>query len=337
MLDLALRRLHKTAPEFRGGLSNHGPMAAEALEALGHPEQIASFVERYATRLEPSVTAQPLPDWRTAMGDPSAAPAITASLRRALHDAAPDEVVAQVVDALAPGVVAAAFHGPLRAAHAYRGLSRRASPARREELAHGLGYWASRHQPLPGEPGRRAQAGFDAASLLASLPQVPEDARADGLILDRFGPLASLPGFVDAIERFDPDAQSPDATLDTLVAASARLYLGSKRGRNRFVYLHGVTASAAVRRLLPALSPDARRRLVAYQVQAMAAVHATHSEGNDALTRTWPLPEVDPKDVAARASRSPDDHTIKLVEAALDEHARGGPPELLVAAADRAG
>ena len=336
-LDSALRRLHAAAPEFRGGLSNHGPMAVEALDALGHPERIAGFVERYATRLEDRVDAPPLPDWTSALGDPTATAAIAASLRARLDARSMDAFVAETVDVLAPGVVAAAFHGPLRAAHAYRSLSRRDSPARRDELVEGLAYWAARYQTLPGEPGRHAQPGHDAASVLASLPILPEAERLDGLILDRFGPLRTLPGFVDAIERFDPHARRPRETLDALVAACARLYLGTQRARSRFVYLHGVTGTAAVRRLLPALSDAARSRLVAYHVQAIAAVHATHAEDGDALSRRWTAPAIEPKQIAALAAQSSDDHTIKLVEACLDEHARGGPPELLVAAAQRVG
>ncbi len=61
LLDAALTRLHTTDPEFGGGLSNHGPMAAEALEALGAPQQIPTFVDRYASRLSPMPTASPLP------------------------------------------------------------------------------------------------------------------------------------------------------------------------------------------------------------------------------------------------------------------------------------
>ncbi len=336
-LDSALRRLHATAPEFRGGLSNHGPMAVEALDALGHPEQIATFLDRYALRLEARVDAPPLSDWRSALGDPEATSAIAASLRVRAAASEVDAFVAETLDVLAPGVVAAAFHGPLRAAHAYRSLSRRNSAERREELIEGLAYWAARYQTLPGEPGCRAQAGLDAGTTLASLPLVAEADRLDGLILDRFGPLQTLPGFVDAIERFDPHAQSPDATLDVVIAACARLYLGTQRARNRFVYLHGVTSTAAVRRLLPALSEAARTRLVAYHVQAIAAVHATHAEDGDALSRGWATPAIDPAQIAAAAAGSPDDHTIKLVEACLTEHARGGPPELLVAAAERVG
>jgi hypothetical protein len=35
-LDEAYQRLHATGPEFEGWLSNHGPMAAEAMVRRGH-------------------------------------------------------------------------------------------------------------------------------------------------------------------------------------------------------------------------------------------------------------------------------------------------------------
>jgi hypothetical protein len=53
-LDLALERFARTGPEYRGGLANHGPMAAEALTALGRPDAVAGWVDAYIRRLEPS-------------------------------------------------------------------------------------------------------------------------------------------------------------------------------------------------------------------------------------------------------------------------------------------
>jgi hypothetical protein len=35
VLDEAYERLHRTGPEFEGWLSNHGPMASEALVRMG--------------------------------------------------------------------------------------------------------------------------------------------------------------------------------------------------------------------------------------------------------------------------------------------------------------
>jgi len=39
-LDEAYQRLHATGPEFDGWLSNHGPMAAEAMVRHGHARAV---------------------------------------------------------------------------------------------------------------------------------------------------------------------------------------------------------------------------------------------------------------------------------------------------------
>lgn len=50
-MDQALSMLAGCGPEFGGGLSNHGPMAAEALLALGRGEEVERWVASYRTRL----------------------------------------------------------------------------------------------------------------------------------------------------------------------------------------------------------------------------------------------------------------------------------------------
>jgi hypothetical protein len=49
-------------------------------------------------------------------------------------------VVVEWVPLLSPGIIAAAFHGVIRTAHAVRSLETVETPARRRELAEGLGY-----------------------------------------------------------------------------------------------------------------------------------------------------------------------------------------------------
>ena len=50
-LDEALERLQLGGLDYGPGLANHGPMAAEALVALGHPALITGLVDGYAPRL----------------------------------------------------------------------------------------------------------------------------------------------------------------------------------------------------------------------------------------------------------------------------------------------
>ncbi len=212
----------------------------------------------------------------------------------------------------------------LRTAHAWRAWLRAPSEARRIELAHGLAYWAARHQGLPGDPGRRPIAGRSPAAVLADVPVVPT--QGAGLILDRFAVLEGDAAFINAVESYDPNATPIDAALDELLAAVAEAYLAAPTDRERFVFLHGITSTSAVRTLLPALHPDDRVRLVAHQVAAIAAVQATH--GRTDAPRLASVPAVDWSSLAAAASRSRDDHTIKLVQACMHEVARGSSPQL---------
>ena len=43
--DEALERFHRADFEYSGGLASHGPMAAEALESLGHQALIPAFLD----------------------------------------------------------------------------------------------------------------------------------------------------------------------------------------------------------------------------------------------------------------------------------------------------
>lgn len=62
-LDEGLSRLAATGPEYRVGLSNHGPMAAEALVRLGRADALAGWLDGYLRRPDP------LGDLRTLAGE----------------------------------------------------------------------------------------------------------------------------------------------------------------------------------------------------------------------------------------------------------------------------
>ena len=52
VLDEGLARLASTGPEFRGGLSNHGPMATEAMVRLGRADAIEHWLDGYLRKLD---------------------------------------------------------------------------------------------------------------------------------------------------------------------------------------------------------------------------------------------------------------------------------------------
>ena len=76
-LDDALEMLADTSPEFdpfRTGfcLTNHAPMVAEALCAMGRADAVIDWIERYRPHLDETpapVIAIARDDWRDALGD----------------------------------------------------------------------------------------------------------------------------------------------------------------------------------------------------------------------------------------------------------------------------
>ncbi|CAM5232747.1 hypothetical protein SCALM49S_06648 [Streptomyces californicus] len=73
ILDEALERIHLSGPERDGWLSNHAPMAVEALVRHGRAAAVHRWLDRYGPKLEEMLAAgAPVTahDWREALGDP---------------------------------------------------------------------------------------------------------------------------------------------------------------------------------------------------------------------------------------------------------------------------
>jgi hypothetical protein len=154
-LDEAYQRLHATGPEFHGWLSNHGPMAAEAMVRRGHAGQVHRWLDGYMARLEefPRGSGPIGSDWREALGDPRRIADWTFYFRREVTGQPWRQTLETWWPRLLPGVAAAATHGVIRVGHAVRALMDDGADADHlAELAHGLAYWAARWQPVPGTP-----------------------------------------------------------------------------------------------------------------------------------------------------------------------------------------
>ena len=158
VLDEGLGRLARTGPEFAGGLSNHGPMAAEALVRLGRADAVEHWLDGYLRRLD----AAPRPadrisdeTWREALGQHGRVADWEAYFRAQLAGPPWRDVLARWWPRLVPGIAAAATHGVIRTSHAARSLAAAEAAAtdtgpRRDELARGLAYWAASYLELPG-------------------------------------------------------------------------------------------------------------------------------------------------------------------------------------------
>ena len=334
-IDEVLDILHRTGPDLVGGNSNHGPMAAEALFALGRPDAVLPWIEGYKSRFqERPRTRNPISpeDWQTSLGDRSRVADWVAFFDRALAEAPWQAVLQAWVPRLAPGLWAAATHGPIRTGHAVRSLAASETPQRLHELAEGLGYWAARYQMLPGRPSGRLTGHSPSAAVQYVGRVHGPDFEASGSIVQQIKGLDDHPEFATAVDLVDT-AGDLSWFLSDLTETCARLYLANPKGLIAFV--HTVTAPSALRLLAPYLT-DADARLAArYAWQACAAIYAWYSTTPPSTTDLTP-PTEDPETLIDRAVAAGGAHTIKFTEACLREYALHPKPVYLVAARDAA-
>ncbi|MFD3664661.1 questin oxidase family protein [Streptomyces sp. NPDC058659] len=308
ILDEALERLHTTGPERDGRLTNHAPMAVEALVRNGRSETVHRWLDRYAHKLEelpPANRPVTADDWREALGDPSRSTDWTRFFARELADRPWRSVLAEWWPRLLPGIAGGSTHPVIRTGHAVRTL--RTSPEtapRRAELAHALGYWAARHQPL--HPLARLAVAPSAAAALDAVPPIPEQVGGMRARLDR---LTAFPVWGAA-----PDPDTAEDRLTELVTAATHRYATHGHGEP-IMLVHAATAPNAVLRALPALPRD-------LWVPSLGAAWAAAAAVTAAYTPRDPLPykkiDLTSEEVFARAAAHGDDHTIKFTDTALD-------------------
>jgi hypothetical protein len=317
-LDDALAQMEGRGAEYGFGLANHGPMAAEALCALGRGDRAGAWVSSYRKRLDDPVPSRERiteATWRAAVGDARRVTDWTRFFEAQLAERPWPAVLDSWAARLAPGLVAAAFHGVIRTGHAVRALSVRETPRRRRELAAGLAYWAARHQALP-----RSEAAVDlqpVGEALARVPRLPAGDRRRGLIADGLRALDSFPGFGPAAALADLRGD-PGRVLSELCAATAAAYLANTP-TGLIALLHGVTGPSAVRLLLPHLSRETTDVVLRNTWHAAAALYAAF-----AVNVPGPPGQAAPADgtaLADAALAAGDEHAIKMTEACLREDA----------------
>jgi hypothetical protein len=290
--------------EYRGGLSNHLPMALVALQALGADDgQLRTFASDYERRLEPAPNRATWPtgdDWTGRFGQREAyAPYLDLFSQWLAHEGAAD-LLAQVLPRLMSGVGAAAFHGLIRTAHALRATHA-------GELTAGLAYWACRHLPLgalPSAPGRQS----DPEPLLRRLRAGQSNA---GLIFERMRDAAANDAELPAVvARLQVDEQ----TLPRLARLAARAYAHS----GNFTALHLVTSAHALRLLLPFVDEPLVAVRWYWQAYACAVVAAGMTAQPQPALQPW-------AQILPKALASDDEHVVKLVDSCREEEqAYGG-------------
>jgi len=336
-LDEAYQRLHATGPEFGGYLSNHGPMAAEAMVRHGHAETVHRWLDGYMRRLEdfPRGTGPIGSSWQEALGDPRRVADWTAYFRREVTEQPWRETLTTWWPRLLPGVVAAATHGVIRVGHAVRALTDDGEDADHlAELAHGLAYWAARWQPLPGTPETEPSRGDRKAA--DALDAVPRIADQSGGIREGLLQLAELPGWPAALAAAQlPEAEDQLASwLAGLVDEAVFRYLHYGHGEG-IMLVHSATAPNAILRTLPVLDRHLWAPSVAASwaaVAALTAIYAPAAPADDAELPDSPTGPQMAEETFARAVAHGDEHVIKFADTATDVYARTGNGDALAAA-----
>ncbi|MFK4106280.1 questin oxidase family protein [Streptomyces sp. NPDC019531] len=308
-LEEALERVHASGPERGGWLSNHAPMVVEALAAHGQAGSVHRWLDLYRDKLEdfPDRTAPVTDDnWPSALGDPRRIADWTDHFSRALAERPWKDVLAEWWPRLLPGLYGGATHTVIRTGHAVRAVAAEENAPRLTELAHALGYWAARHQPVTGLvalPG--------AATAAEALDAVPAIEPGHVGFRDRLGAVSRLPLWADEVT--DPDLAKE--RLTDLVRATTHRYATHGHGEPTML-VHAATAPNAVLRALGSLPRDQWAPSLHAVWTASAAVTAMYAPVEPAAYT--PSARLAPEEVVERALAHGDEHVIKLTDTALD-------------------
>jgi hypothetical protein len=322
-LDGALERLSGYGPGLANGNFNHAPMVTEALCAMGRPEAVMPWIDRYQARLvaRPPIGERIEPaEWRAALGQRGGFAVFAEDLR----EAAWREVLDLWLARLAPGVSAAGTHGAIRTGHAVRGLAAGESPQRLAELADALASWASSYMELPAAGGL-ANGALSPREAIARIPIVPPEQRRPGNIVAALAGLEDFPEFAPVIGLVDL-AGDIDRSIAQLTDLFARVYLANvSTPLTVIVFIHGVTSLTALGHLVPHVSDTTARTLLRYGWQAGCGLYACFGSGADFRAEVAPSGEAAPA-LIDRALAHGDEHVIKFTEACLGRDALDSSP-----------
>ncbi|MEU9328269.1 questin oxidase family protein [Streptomyces canus] len=308
-LEEALDRVHASGPERDGWLSNHAPMVVESLAAHGQAGSVHRWLDLYRDKLEdfPDRTA-PVTDanWPSALGDPRRIADWTDHFSRTLAKRPWRDVLAEWWPRLLPGLYGGATHTVIRVGHAVRAVAAEENGPRLTELAHALGYWAARHQPVTGLvtlPG--------ASTATDALDAVPAIEPGHVGFRNRLAAVRRLP--VWAQEVTDPDTAKE--RLTELVRAATHRYATHGHGEPTML-VHAATAPNAVLRTLDSLPRAHWIPSLHAAWTASAAVTAMYAPVSPVAYA--PPAHLTPEEVVERALAHGDEHVIKLTDTALD-------------------
>lgn len=333
MLDRALEYLGDCGPELRNGMTTHAPMVAEALCALGRPDAVMPWLERYAAQALPRPPRRERIEragFRAALAREDRFSDWSAFFADELANAKWPELLDTWVARLAPGICAAATHGVIRVGHAARALGELETPLRIRELADALASWASTYQELP-SAGTPAARSFRPREAIARVAPQPRAQRVfEGTIVSSLHGLDRFPDFAHVIGLLDVSREPAEVVAELSEVFAQVLLDNAHDALTAIVLSHGVTSVAALANLLPHVSAATARAALPYAWQASCGLYATFGSAGAQAPATEPAGG-SAAELAERAIAHGDEHAIKLAEACLAAHARRPSPVLLEA------
>ena len=277
-IDAALRFLSSYGPDLSNGFTNHGPMVAEALSAMGRPDAVMPWLQQSwplrETLMPRHAASHAITDWKAALGN-RAPFDWSAFLFDELAKTGWQDFVARWTARLAPGACSDAAHGIIRAGHAVRSMIEHETPERLRELADAFGLWASSFTTLPvaDYPG----APMPARDAIAHVPFSPGKAREErGGFTTGLKSLNDFPGFAPVIGMIDTSGD-PQKTLSEITETFTRVFLANANDPYTVIaFIHGVTACVALRSLGEFLAVDTARAGLRYAWQTGAALYSVY-------------------------------------------------------------
>jgi hypothetical protein len=334
IFDEALESIVAASPDLRNGLTNHAPMAIEALCAMGRDDAVMPWLDNYRAGMQPWPASRERIDhanWREALGHLERVADWRAFFDDELKEVPWREMLDRWAARFAPAVCASAMHGVLRVGHVTRALTLAETPARIAELGDGLAYWAATYQTLPTDLSAQPATIRPSEAILQVAIVPPQQRKFTGTIVSSLERLDEFPAFAPVIGLADLNGD-PSLVLSSLTETFARVYLANARDvLSTIVFIHGVTGAVALRSLAPHLREQTVREALRYVWQAGCGLYAAFGH------RPAPEHEIEPlkesrETLIDMAVANGDEHAIKFTEACLREHALNPSPVYLSAA-----
>jgi Questin oxidase-like len=334
VLDESLSSIANSGPELNNGLSNHAPMAIEALCAMDRGDAVRGWLDHYRGGLIPCPPARtPIlgNDWRAQLNRPERFADWRQFFEDQLREAPWSTVLDQWVSRLAPGISASATHGVIRVGHAVRALDDSETSPRVAELANGLAYWASTYEELPTElsPPPKTMRISDAILKVATVPA--EQRKFSGTITSSLQALEGFAAFAPVIGLANLDGD-PSSLISEMTETFARVYVANALDTlSVIVFIHSVTSLGALRTILPHVTDATGLSALRYAWQTGCGLYAAFG------THPIPAKEILPprestETLIDMAVVNRDEHGIKFIEACLREYSLNASPVYLAAA-----